>query len=102
MAADGAFRLERGEPGTLAVSGTLGFATAAAALKSLDAAVQAGDCIQLDLAAVSSCDSAGLACVLAVLAAASKRGQTVQLQRVPAGLRTLAQVSGVGEMLRAE
>ena len=99
MAADAAFRLDRGTPGTLAVSGTLGFATAAAALQALDEALRAGDRRQLDLAGVGTCDSAGLACMLAVLAAARGRGQAVSLRHVPDGLRTLARVSGVEVLL---
>ncbi|GAB3787057.1 STAS domain-containing protein [Dyella agri] len=101
MAAESAFRLDRAEPDTLAVSGTLGFATATEAWRALDEALRVGDRSQLDLAGVRSCDSAGLACVLAVLAAARKRGQAVGLQHVPDGLRTLAQVSGVEAMLAA-
>lgn len=99
MEAESAFRLDRGEPGTLAVSGVLGFATAAEALHALNEALRTGDRSHLDLAGVRSCDSAGLACVLAVLAAARKRGQAVALQHVPDGLRTLAQVSGVEALL---
>ncbi|MBN8923039.1 MAG: hypothetical protein BGP10_02790 [Rhodanobacter sp. 68-29] len=99
MAADTGFRLERGEPGTLAVSGVLGFPTAAEAWQTLDGALRAGDRSTLDLAGVRSCDSAGLACVLAVLAAARVRGQVVSLRHVPDGLRTLAQVSGVEAFL---
>jgi len=99
MAAESAFRLDRAEPGTLAVSGTLGFATATEAWRALDEALGAGDRSRLDLAGVRSCDSAGLACVLAVLAAARKRGHAVGLLHVPDGLRTLAQVSGVEAML---
>jgi phospholipid transport system transporter-binding protein len=101
MAADSAFRLDRGTPGILAVSGTLGFATAAAALQALDEALRLGDRRQLDLAGVGACDSAGLACVLAVLAAARRRGQAVGLRHVPDGLRTLARVSGVEALLAA-
>ena len=99
MAAESGFRLDRGEPGTLAVSGTLGFATAAEALRALNEALRAGDRSRLDLAGVRSCDSAGLACVLAVLATAREHGQAVSLQHVPEGLRTLAQVSGVEALL---
>lgn len=99
MAADSAPTLDRSVPGTLAVSGTLSFATAATALQMLDEALRAGDRLRLDLAGVHSCDSAGLACVLAVLAGACRRGHAVNLQHVPAGLRTLAQVSGVEALL---
>ncbi|MEW9573489.1 lipid asymmetry maintenance protein MlaB [Rhodanobacter sp. Si-c] len=101
MAAESGFRLDRSEPGTLAVSGTLGFATATEALRVLNEALRAGGRARIDLAGVRSCDSAGLACVLAVLAAAGERGQTVSLQHVPDGLRTLARVSGVEALLLA-
>ena len=99
MAADSAFRLDRGTPGTLAVSGALGFATAAAALQALNEALRAGDRQRVDLAGMSSCDSAGLACLLAVLAEARSHGQAVGLQHVPDGLRALARVSGVETLL---
>ncbi|MEW9624582.1 STAS domain-containing protein [Rhodanobacter geophilus] len=99
MAAEAAFRLDRSEPGTLAVSGMLGFATAAAALQALNEGLRAGDRPRLDLAGVRACDSAGLACVLAALAAARVRGHAVALQHVPDGLRTLARVSGVEALL---
>lgn len=101
MATEAAFQLDTATPGRLAAIGTLGFATAAAALRALDAALQAGDRSRLDLAGVNHCDSAGLACVLEVLAAARRRGQQVQLDHVPDGLRTLARVSGVEALLGA-
>jgi phospholipid transport system transporter-binding protein len=99
MAADNAFKLDRGTPGALAVSGALSFATAAVALRALNEALQAGDRSRLDLAGVRHADSAGLACVLAVLAEACRRGQTVSLQHVPDGMRMLAQVCGVEFLL---
>lgn len=99
MAADSALRLDLGAPGVLALSGALSFATAAAALQALDEALQPGDRARLDLAGVSSCDSAGLACLLAVLAEARRRGHTLSLQHITDGLRTLARVSGVEGLL---
>ncbi|MDO1529064.1 STAS domain-containing protein [Fulvimonas sp. R45] len=96
--AQASFRLDGGEPGTVAVSGTLSFATAAAALGELNAAL-AGGRHQLDLAGVSACDSAGLACVLAVLAEAARHGRAVRVLNAPAGLRALARVCGVEPML---
>lgn len=99
MAADSALRLDRGTPGTLAVSGALSFATAAAALQALNEALRSGDRSRLDLAGVGNCDSAGLACLLAVLAESRGRGQVLSLQHVPDGLRTLARVSGVEALL---
>jgi phospholipid transport system transporter-binding protein len=99
MTAERAFRLLPVEPDTLAASGTLGFATAASALQAINEALRAGDRSRLDLAGVGSCDSAGLACLLAVLAEACGHGRPVSLQHVPDGLRTLARVSGVEALL---
>ncbi|BFI97263.1 MAG: hypothetical protein RSP_27730 [Rhodanobacter sp.] len=99
MAADETLRLDRGTPGTLALSGVLGFSTAASAWRDLGDALRAGDRTRLDLAGVRSSDSAGLACVLALLAEARGRGQALDVQHVPAGMRTLARVSGVEALL---
>jgi phospholipid transport system transporter-binding protein len=94
-----AFRLDSSVPDTVAVSGTLSFATAAAALAALNAALAQGARRRLDLAAVGSCDSAGLACVLAALAEASGQGRPVRVSNAPAGMLALAQVSGVASLL---
>jgi phospholipid transport system transporter-binding protein len=94
-----AFQLDSGTPDTVAVSGTLSFTTAASALDALNAALAQGGRHKLDLAAVSSCDSAGLACVLAALAAADGRGQAVRVQHAPDGMRALATVCGVEQLI---
>ena len=99
MAAEPAFAIDQTLPDTVQVSGTLGFATAAAALDALRAALRDGGRHRLDLAGVTVCDSAGMACILALRADAAARGQALGLANVPAGLRTLAQVSGVESML---
>lgn len=99
MTSGESFRLDSSVPDTVAVSGTLSFATAAAALAALNAALGQGPRRQLDLASVQGCDSAGLACVLAVLADAAGQGRPVRVLNAPAGMRTLAQVSGVAPML---
>lgn len=101
MAAESAFRLERGAAGTWSASGALDFATAAAALREMESALQSGAVARIDLAGVGGCDSAGLACLLAVLATARRRGQALQYEHVPASLLTLARVSGVDGMLAA-
>lgn len=99
MAAESTFALDPASPDTLRVSGVLGFATAAAALESLRGALRNGGTRQLDLGGVTLCDSAGMACLLTVLAEAQAAGRALTLARVPAGLRTLAQVSGVDALL---
>ncbi|WP_329741244.1 STAS domain-containing protein [Dyella sp. A6] len=93
------FQLDCSLPDTVKVSGRLSFATAAAVLEALGGAFARGRATQLDLAAVESCDSAGLACVLAVLAEASAASRPVRVLNVPAGMHDLAQVSGVASLI---
>lgn len=86
--------------GRLRLRGELTFATAARAyeqglrLLSDDAALR-----QLDLGDLSVADSAGLACVLALMAAARRQGRELAVERLPDGLRALARVSDVDELL---
>ena len=86
-------------PGTLAVTGALVFDSAARALK------QAGDLLQktshdtLDLGGVTAADSAGLACVLAVLATARRHGGKLRVVNMPASLDALARVCEVETLL---
>ncbi|MEV8520484.1 STAS domain-containing protein [Dyella marensis] len=93
-----AFQVTRAAPDALQVSGALTFATAAQALAAIDAAAADG-CRQVDLAGVSQSDSAGLACVLAVLAKAAERGHALALRNVPEGMQVLAQVCEVDRLL---
>jgi phospholipid transport system transporter-binding protein len=95
-----AFRIgQGGTPDSLAASGALTFDTAAAALAEAHAALSHGPRQWLDLAGVETVDSAGLACVLAVVAEARRGGGTMRVVNAPAGLLTLAQVAGVEELL---
>lgn len=98
-ARSGEFKLSLHMPGTVAVTGALNFATAAKALVAMRDALARKDRHTLDLAGVDSCDSAGLACVLAALAEADRDGRRVAVRHVPAGMRALAQVCGVGPLL---
>lgn len=96
----GQFRVTAELPDTVAVSGTLNFATAANALTAMREAFAKHDRHTLDLAGVTSCDSAGLACVLAALSEADQRGgQRVRVDHVPAGMQALARVCGVDPLL---
>ncbi len=88
-----------GTPATLRVEGPLTFATAAATLQSLQHRLAVGPVQVIDLSGVSDCDSAGLACVLAVLSDAQQRSsQAVALTHVPAGMRALAEVADLGRI----
>jgi len=98
-AAGHGFQLDAGTPGTLGVSGVLSFDTAAAALEMIQAALAAGAVGQLDLAGIRHSDSAGLACVVAVVAEADRGGQALQILNMPAGMRVLAQVCEVDRLM---
>jgi phospholipid transport system transporter-binding protein len=95
------FRLENSTPDTLAVSGELTFQTAARALSEATAAIAGGGQTRLDLAGLVNVDSAGLACVLAVVARARGQGRPFHVVNAPAGLRTLAQVADVDGLIMA-
>lgn len=94
-----AFQLDKSAAGTLAVSGELSFDTAAAALQAIQSALEAGQVERLDLTKVSRSDSAGLACMLAVLAGVSRRGQVLAVTGMPAGMQALAQVCEVDSLI---
>ncbi|MEO7067559.1 MAG: STAS domain-containing protein [Rhodanobacter sp.] len=93
------FQLSTTTPDTLSVSGVLSFETAAAVWHSLQLALASGAIKYLDLADVQRGDSAGLACVVASVAAASEHGRTLQVLHVPAGMQALAQVCEVDRLI---
>ncbi|HEY9133811.1 MAG TPA: STAS domain-containing protein [Dyella sp.] len=88
------FQVAQSAPDTVSVSGALTFATAADALTSIRAALPGRQV--LDLAGVEHSDSAGLACVLAVLA--PNEGK-VRVRNLPPNMRKLAQVCEVEALL---
>ncbi|WP_233843549.1 STAS domain-containing protein [Dyella sp. 2HG41-7] len=95
----GQFRVSSDVPDTVSVSGTLNFATAAGALEAMRSAFAKNDRHTLDLSDVDTCDSAGLACVLAALSEADNDGRHVVVRHVPAGMQALARVCGVEPFL---
>jgi len=95
----GQFRLITDAPDTVRANGTLSFATAASALAAMRDAFAKSDHPTLDLSGVDTCDSAGLACVLAALSDADQAGHPVTVCHVPAGMLALAQVCGVEPLL---
>ena len=94
-----AFQLSVDAPGTLAVSGVLNFDTANAAWQAMRAALDEGAPARLDLGGVQQSDSAGLSCVIAVLAESARRGRTLQAAHIPGGMLALAQVCEVDRLL---
>ncbi|GAP66124.1 putative NTP binding protein [Mizugakiibacter sediminis] len=99
--ADAALQVNRHDDGTLALSGALTFATAAGALRQAGAALADGAPARLDLGGVQATDSAGLACVLALLARARRAGRALTVTNLPPGLRALARVCEVEALLDA-
>jgi phospholipid transport system transporter-binding protein len=93
------FRVTTNTPDTVSVSGVLSFVTATKALAALRVAFGSGDRNKLDLSAVTTCDSAGLACVLAALSEADNDTRRVTTLHVPEGMQALAQVCGVEPFL---
>ena len=88
------FQVDQSTPDTVSVSGALTFTTAAAALQAIRVALPGRHV--LDLAGVDRSDSAGLACVLAVLAPHEGK---VRVQHIPLGMQQLAKVCEVDGML---
>lgn len=84
---------------TLAFSGALTFATAAHALAEGGRALAAGTQTRLDLGGITRADSAGLACVLALAVAVSRAGRQLAVVHWPEGLRSLAEVCDVADLL---
>lgn len=84
---------------TLALRGELTFATAALATSAARRALTAGTQTRLDLAAVARADSAGLACVIALVAHARKAGRRLDVVHWPAALLALAEVCDVAGLL---
>ena len=84
---------------TLALSGALTFASAARAYEQASVALERGTQTRLDLAGLTRTDSAGLACVLALLARASRCGRPLRAANAPESLRALAEVCDLREFL---
>lgn len=99
--AKGAVRCDNPDRDTLALSGALTFATAAQALAQAGRALDTGAQTRLDLIGLTGADSAGLACVLALIAQASRAGRRLVVVNLPDGLRALARVCGVEPLLSA-
>ncbi|HEX6614506.1 MAG TPA: STAS domain-containing protein [Rhodanobacteraceae bacterium] len=92
-------RCESPDRDTLALSGALTFANAAQMLAAAGRALRDGAQTRLDLAAVTRADSAGLACVLVLLAQASRDGRALRVSNLPESLRALAEVCDAGALI---
>lgn len=88
-------RVDDSASGAVRVTGELTFANAAAALDAIGAAVARDGRSVLDLSGITRSDSAGLACVLAVLAQSAERGRKLSVHNMPEGMHLLASVCEV-------
>ncbi|MGH8114465.1 MAG: STAS domain-containing protein [Rhodanobacteraceae bacterium] len=93
--------VEIGQPDgdTLSLGGALTFATAQHAWAEGSRALATGTQTRLDLAAVTRADSAGLACVIALAAAANRAGRRLSVIHWPEGLHALAEVCDAASLL---
>jgi phospholipid transport system transporter-binding protein len=99
QARPGVLTLGQPDGATLALTGALTFATAARAYAEGGRALADGRQTRLDLGGLVHADSAGLACVLAFAAEASRAGRHLEVVNWPEGLRALAEVCDVAALL---
>ena len=83
------------------IIGRLDFTTAREVCARVTPAIESAPSVTVDLAGVTSSNSAGLALVVEWLAAARRAGHEVRFANVPDGLRQLARVCQVDAMLGA-
>ncbi len=81
------------------VVGALSFSSVVALLAVGSAAIEAGGAAEVDLAAVSAGDSAGLALLIEWLSVARSAGRALHYINVPLQLRQLARLSDVEDLL---
>lgn len=85
-------------PNVLSIAGALTMATAEAWLARGREALRAGDLI-VDFSGVTAADSAALALLLDWMRTAESAGRKLSYRGMPAGMRSLAQLYGVDELL---
>jgi len=96
------FGIAAAAPDRLMARGELSFATAERALRDgLALLPPAGRCT-IDLAGITSADSAGLAVLIEWLSVAGERGSTLAFEAVPAQLRAIARISDLEELIAGQ
>lgn len=99
MTAQPLFNLESDTMGTLRLRGAISFANAAQAVMQAPPAAARGQTLDLDLAALVSADSATMAVLVAWSAAARRHGAALRYLHAPEGLRNLARLCEVDQLL---
>jgi phospholipid transport system transporter-binding protein len=95
------FEITTAGPARLEARGELGFGTAADALHAGLALLGPGQWV-VDLARVTSADSAGLAVLIEWLAAVHERGGALRFESVPEQLVAIARISDLDGLLFAQ
>lgn len=85
-------------PGRLTIKVPLVIDNATKLLAAGCAALQAGEQV-IDLGAVNAADSSALAVMLGWLRAADASRSTIKFANIPAGVRSLAELYGISELL---
>lgn len=93
------FHLASAADGTLSVSGAISFANAGAALRKGPQPARNAGVLDLDLAELKNADSASLAVLIAWSAAAQRQGASLRYRNAPQGLRNLAHLCDLEELL---
>jgi phospholipid transport system transporter-binding protein len=88
--------------GHFALSGVLGFQTAAMLLARGIDCFASHQRVELDLGAVTATDSAGLALLLEWTRQSRRAGHTIVFKGMPARLQAIARISGVEQFLPGE
>jgi phospholipid transport system transporter-binding protein len=89
-------------PGRLLARGELSFATAGQALRDGLALLPSSGHCTIDLAGITSADSAGLAVLIEWLSVAGERGSTLAFEAVPGQLLAIARISDLDEMIAGQ
>ena len=90
--------IERQDGGRLLITAPLTMANARGLLEAGRSALQQGEVI-FDFSAVSEADSSAVAVMLGWLRAADAAGARVRFAHIPAGVRALAELYGVTDLL---
>jgi phospholipid transport system transporter-binding protein len=85
--------------GKARVAGSLGFTTVSALLAQGSAAIDAGHVAVMDLGAVTSSDSSGLALLIEWLSVAKRAGHALRYENVPTQIHQLARLSEVDGLI---
>lgn len=85
--------------GRFALTGELGFDSVTALLAAGARAFAAHAAVEVDLAAVTRCDSAGVALLLEWVRGVGSRGARIAFRNLPAGLLAIASISDADDLL---